>query len=661
MSETRVALVTALTAVDKRLPSGATEREPAVGVLTLASLIRDKYPTEVIDLDYIWTLCGGDTERFLCSSIRTICEKDPQVVGFSSICGSYPTTLRLARLVARELPSAYLVLGGPQASVVDVVTLKAFPEVHAVVRGEADQTFPALLRALPERESLRSITGITFREANEVRRNPNAPVVLDMDTVPLPSFDLYQGVENLRTLPLEVGRGCPFACKFCSTNDFFRRRFRLKTTRCIIQQMMSLSALYGKVLAFDFVHDMFTVDREKVIELCRGLIEAGTPFRWSCSARTDCVDAELLELMKDAGCASIFFGIETGSQRLQKEIDKGLDLAEARAVLAVSNHLGIRTTAALILGYPQETEADFRETVTFFADTNPLQYIEHQFHILSPLADTPLTAKYSKELYLEDRWHQNSENGLEQDADDSELIAAHPEIFSNFYAFPCELERSFLRRAGNFLMYGSLRCNGLLRALQLRLGNLFEVIQKWDEIAKNHSPDRYLRWDFVEDLTSLAEREYGHLGDTGITVTVRFYRELAKSAKLRAGASVSGRGSLFLDPSVHIVDVEGDVIKVLESLRAGTKPDSALLERKVSVVVRQEVGRSCTISEMPNISVTILRHVANQSAIEEIVEDVDRQGIRIGVLEPSTIVRYSINYLSELGFLSNKSVGALTG
>jgi radical SAM superfamily enzyme YgiQ (UPF0313 family) len=656
MSGPRVALVTTLTAVDRRLPSGATEREPSVGVLTLAASIRDKYPTEVVDLDYIWALAGGDTERFFQSSIRTICEKDPQIIGFSSICGTYPATLRLAGLVARELPTAYLVLGGPQASVVDVPTLKAFPYVDAVVRGEADHTFPALLKALPDNEQVGAVGGITFRKGDEVRRNPNAPVVLEMDAVPLPSFDLYKGIENLRSLPLEVGRGCPFTCKFCSTNDFFRRRFRLKTTECIIRQMQELSARYGKVLAFDFVHDMFTVDRTKVVELCRSLIDAGAPFRWSCSARTDCVDSELLELMKEAGCASIFFGIETGSQRLQREIDKGLDLVDARAVLATSNRLEMRTTAALIMGYPQETEEDFRETVTFFADTNPLQYVEHQFHILSPLADTPLSTQYRDQLYLDERWHENSENGLEQDAVDRALIAAHPEIFPNFYAFPCALDRSFLRRAGNFLTYGSLRCNGLLRALQLALGNLFDVVRKWDEIGQNRSPSCYLSWDFVEDVTLLIEREYGYLKDTGITVTVRFYRELAKSASKRRPEVPNG--AALLDPNVHLIDVEGDIIRVLESLRAGVRPDSFLLDRTVSVVVRQEVGKSCTISEMSGLSLTILRHVARQSSIGEMVDDIERQDIRIGALQPGMIVRQSIDYLRRHGFVQHEHTSA---
>jgi radical SAM superfamily enzyme YgiQ (UPF0313 family) len=658
MSRPRIALVTALTAVDSRLPSRATEREPPVGVLTLASLVRHEYPTEVVDLDNIWTLADGDAERFIGSSIRAICEKDPQIVGFSSICGSYPTTLRLADLVARELPTAYLVLGGPQASVVDVPTLKAFPYIDAVVRGEADHTFPALLEAFPDNEQIRSVGGITFRMNGEVSRNSNAPVVLEMDAVPLPSFDLFNGIENLRTLPLEVGRGCPFACKFCSTNDFFRRRFRLKTTACIIRQMHELSTRYGRIVAFDFVHDMFTVDRGKVVELCRGLIDVGAKFKWCCSARTDCVDAELLELMKQAGCASIFFGIETGSQRLQREIDKGLNLLEARAILVTSNRLEMRTTAALIMGYPQETVEDFHATVGFFADTNPLQYVEHQFHVLSPLADTPLTTSYKDQLYLDERWVENSENGLEQDVLDRSLIAAHPEIFPNFYAFPCALDRSYLRRAGNFLMYGSLRCNGLLTALKLAVGSLVQVIQKWDEIGQNRPPGHYLSWDFVQDVTALAEREYGYLKDAGITATVRFYRELAKSgSKQRPHVSASDPATVFLDPNIHLIEVEGDIIRVLETLRAGVKPDSSLLERTVAVVVRQEIGKSCTISEVPSLSLTILRHVERQSTLEDMVRDVERQNIRIGALQPRTIVRHGLDYLRRQGFVQPAIAG----
>src|SRR5262249_8992500 len=135
-------------------------------------------------------------------------------------------------------------------------------------------------------------------------------------------FIFFPGVRHCRHFPLELGRGCPFSCTFCSTNDFFRRRFRLKSPAHMIAEMRRVKETYG-IDSFELVHDMFTVDRKRVVEFCEALIASQEEFTWGCSARTDCVDEELIAFMARAGCRGIFFGIETGSRRMQRIIDKG--------------------------------------------------------------------------------------------------------------------------------------------------------------------------------------------------------------------------------------------------------------------------------------------------------------------------------------------------
>jgi radical SAM superfamily enzyme YgiQ (UPF0313 family) len=254
------------------------------------------------------------------------------IFGFGSICSSYPLTLRLAREVKRLNPNSLVILGGPQASVVDVATMRAFPFVDFVVRGEAERTFTVLLNYLsagPGGSQLEDIPGITFRNGADVIRNSNAPVIENLDDLPLPAFDLDPNLEDREAVHLEIGRGCPFACSFCSTNDFFRRNFRLKSSEKMIEQMKCLEQAYG-IRNFSLIHDMYTVDRKKVMAFCEAVLACGHEFTWTCSARTDCIDDELIGLMARAGCRGIFFGIETGSSRLQAVIKKNLNLSEAR-------------------------------------------------------------------------------------------------------------------------------------------------------------------------------------------------------------------------------------------------------------------------------------------------------------------------------------------
>src|SRR5262249_59730011 len=100
----------------------------------------------------------------------------------------------------------------------------------------------------------------TFRRGCEVVRNPNAPVIEDLDQVPLPAFDLDAKLKDRDGIHLEIGRGCPFACTFCSTNDFFRRNFRLKSAAQTIAEMQSIRQQYG-ITYFSMIHDMYTVNR----------------------------------------------------------------------------------------------------------------------------------------------------------------------------------------------------------------------------------------------------------------------------------------------------------------------------------------------------------------------------------------------------------------
>ncbi|OEJ21824.1 hypothetical protein AR457_41105 [Streptomyces agglomeratus] len=457
-----------------------------IGVLSLAAVVEGLgHPLDVIDLNrwyYEYLRASGhhtEGRNFCEFAARRLAELPVDVYGFSTICSSYPLTLRMAQEVKRVNPRATVILGGPQASVVDVATLREFSCVDYIVRGEAEVTLPLLLGALTADGSLAGIEGITYRADNKIVRTPNAPVISDLDTLPMPAFHLYPYVRECRYLPLELGRGCPFACEFCSTNDFFRRRFRLKSPDRVIGEMSRLQQQYG-VSTFDLVHDMFTVDRKRVVEFCEALLASGKTFYWNCSARTDCVDDELIELMAQAGCKGIFFGIETGSPRLQKSIKKRLDLADAARRIECTDRHGITTAVSLITGFPEETMEDLRDTVHFLLDSLRLDNAAPQLHLLAPLAETPIHARYRDQLTLDDIYSDMSYQGWRQDRADRRMIEAHPDVFPNFYNVPTPwLERAYLQELRDFILHGMQRFRWLLVALHQQSGDLLTVFDAW--------------------------------------------------------------------------------------------------------------------------------------------------------------------------------------
>src|SRR5215813_6242113 len=461
-----------------------------VGILSLAAVLEAKgLRPEVVDLNrvyYEWLRDSNPGERnngtdFCSFAGSNFADRHFDFFGLSTVCSSYPLTLRIAQELKRCHPDSAVVLGGPQASVVDIATMRAYPFVDLVVRGEAEHTLPQLVDALASHSSPAAIPGLTFRQGGEVVRSQDAPLILDLDSLPFPAFHLFPDVRFCRHFPLELGRGCPFACTFCSTNDFFRRRFRLKSPAHMIAEMRRVKESYG-INSFELVHDMFTVDRKRVVEFCEALIESGESFTWGSSARTDCIDEELIALMARAGCRGIFFGIETDSARMQKIIDKGLDLDDSADRVRSCDKFKINTAVSLMAGFPDETMNDLRDTAAFFVDSLRFEHADPQLSILAPLAATPITTQHKDSLVLDDDVADMSYRGWRQEPQDHAMIAEHPEIFSSFYSVPMPfLDSEFLKELRDFLLSGMKAFRRLLLGLHQDSGNVVDVFQQWQE------------------------------------------------------------------------------------------------------------------------------------------------------------------------------------
>ena len=416
-----------------------TARSPHLGVLSLAAALEEAgikpliFNTDRAYYDYLDGCPSKGLAAFADWAAGRIAACGAEVFGFSSICSSYPLTIRISECVKRRVPDCTIVFGGPQASVVDLPTLEAFGFVDMVLRGEADCTLPVLLEELGGKRRFPAVPGLTYRSPFGLQRTADAPVIQDLDTLPLPAYHLTGELnKDAPFASLELGRGCPFACTFCSTNDFFRRKFRVKSPERMLADMRAIASRYG-IRAFDLMHDMFTVDRRRVVAFCDCMIDSGENFTWTCSARTDCVDEELLELMVRAGCESVFFGVETGSKRMQRIIDKDLDPGQARRAIEIAERLGLSTTVSLITAFPEENEDDLRQTVGMYMHSMRHAKSSPQLNILAPLAGTPIYAKHKDRMVLDDLCSEMSHQGRMQNDADRELIRKYPEIFPNFY------------------------------------------------------------------------------------------------------------------------------------------------------------------------------------------------------------------------------------
>jgi len=580
-----------------------TRRVP-LGILALSAALEGAGSRpKVVDLDALYagfTRPGGARELFVDRAVEELAALRADVYGLGTICGSYPQTLRIATSLRERLPTCRIVLGGPQATATDVETLQAFPAVDLVVRGEADTVLPELVQALEAGRDLAHVRGVTRRVGGMVERTPDAPLVEDLDSLRPAAYHLCASIHRGHSLPVEAGRGCPFGCTFCSTSRFFGRRFRMRSPGRIVEEMVSLHRAYG-VRRFELVHDNFTVDLRWVRAFCRELSSCGLRLGWTCSSRTDSVDAELLLEMRRAGCRGVFFGVESGSPAIQRKIGKRLDIAATRELLREAGRRRIRAVVSFIAGFPEETPDDLRATVDLFVEALRFESLEPQLGILSPLSGTPVHHRYREELFLDEVLPDMAWQG-EQDEADRALVAHHPEIFSSFYAVPAQLlNRRDAYELRSFLLAtrGDVRWLAVLAARLLGGGvKLFDAFRRWRwaDSRKWRLPQLdayYLGFPFCEDFVRFVRDEVApHAGEEGpgLLALASFFADVESERRngeegRRAPArGLPGRPELA--PGVVLSRISFDATALVRSARRGgdlsrvPRRDSMLLARK---------------------------------------------------------------------------------
>lgn len=252
-----------------------------------------------------------------------------------------------------------------------------------VIRGEPELT---VLRCC-EGVDLSRIDGITYKKSNKVVSNPdgNPP---NLDSLPLPAFHLlpmekytYEVLGDHFTL-FEASRSCPFSCTFCLKKMF--HSYRKKSVEKLIDEVEYAIENFGVKTAY-FIDLEFTINSELVEKLCDFLIDKRYDFRWCCQTRADSVNEKLLQKMKRAGCSLIHYGVETGSERILRQTNKGITLEEIEKGINLTKRVGIDTACFFMFGLPTETKKDMQKTIKFAKKLDPTYA---SFHIASPYPGT---------------------------------------------------------------------------------------------------------------------------------------------------------------------------------------------------------------------------------------------------------------------------------
>lgn len=305
----------------------------------------------------------------------------PKIVGISASMVTIPSTIVVAKIIREELPGAKVIVGGPAAttSTDELIRNEA---IDFLVLGEGEETLFELASFLLGRQGaparLEDIRGIMYRDAAVIVRTPPRPLIADLDSIPFPDRDsmfVLGSDGKFRTIhsneDLLASRGCPYPCKFCGAFAVWgTRKTRFRGVDNIVAEIIQLNRSYGQ-RSFVFWDDLFTVNRKRTIELCEKIISSRLDIEWVCLVRLNTIDAELLAIMKRAGCREIQIGIESGNDRILKHIGKDLTVAGIRDKVPLIKASGIEWGVFIIIGFPSETRAEMEETLRLLGEIKP--------------------------------------------------------------------------------------------------------------------------------------------------------------------------------------------------------------------------------------------------------------------------------------------------
>ncbi len=418
-----------------------------LGVLILAAVAEQAgHAVSLVDLNL--AMIRGRVRYdagFADRAAEVIAASRPAVVAFSTMPGGFTQMLRVAAALRRRAPDVRILMGGPAAASVADQTVRDFDFVSAVARREGELILPQLLQWAAGDRDLADIPGISFRRGDEVVRNPDAELINDLDAMPMPALS-HLDTQDLppRSFPIEVARGCPYRCSFCTANKIYGDRRREKSSDRIVEEIARAKAVTGRRF-FSFVDDLFTTNRRSVVATCEAILARGLDIEWSCYARTDRVDSELMRLMSRAGCSHVFFGIDAASASQQAALNKKLDLAEVENSTTAALAAGIQPTISMIVGCPDETLADLAAQTALIARLARIGVRDFRAVQLVFYEGAPITEEYRDQLRLCERRSTMFWNSLQ--APDWDLVERHPDMFPQFKYLPSAKPWPFARWA----------------------------------------------------------------------------------------------------------------------------------------------------------------------------------------------------------------------
>lgn len=413
---------------------------PPLGIMYIASYLEKNTNHEIKIMDCL-------AEKMSYQELKERIKKEkPDIVGITTLTFTLVDVLKTAKVVKEVNSKTKIILGGSHVNIYPEETLN-FPEVDYLVLGEGEKPAKDLIENINQKEKLNDIKGIAFKDNNgKMINNGPRELIQNLDKLPFPARNLipnekYSSVlsENNPVTTFISSRGCPYRCTFCN-RAHLGKVFRARSAKNVVDEMEECKNMgINEVFFYD---DTFTIDRKRVIDICDEIKKRKLKIYWDARARVDTIDEDILKAMKESGCQRIHYGVEAGTEKILKVLNKNITLEQVEKAFKLTRKTNIQTLAYFMIGSPRETKGDVLKTIKFAKRIRP-DFV--CFSITTPYPQTEIYELGLREKIIPyDFWKEFAKNPQsdfiaipwEEKISKEELDALLKKAYHSFYLRP---------------------------------------------------------------------------------------------------------------------------------------------------------------------------------------------------------------------------------
>jgi len=351
---------------------------PSLGLGFIGTYVRDHSDCEV---EIVEPALQNLTEMDVLDKV-----KESDIVGLICYTESRFEVFNFAEKAKHVNPSCKIIVGGPHVNTLDELILKYYPFIDAVVRMEGEDSVLDIVKNKPFSEML----GITWRDKGKIIKNPDKPLRNDIDNFYYDYSLVFQQIEGwkdfeipyelqkLNALPIIASRGCPFQCTFCAAHEQWGRVYRTLSPKELLRRMEYLVS-QNDIGYFRFYDALFMASKKRILEFCDLLekIKLKVSFRIDIKVGTN---RNVLERLREVGCDVVGFGVESGSDKVLKRINKGITRAQIEETIKICEELGYWMIGFFMISLPDETKEDIKRTFELFKFFNEINVQFFKIH-----------------------------------------------------------------------------------------------------------------------------------------------------------------------------------------------------------------------------------------------------------------------------------------